>query len=55
MVIRKIHVTYHLEAEKVDREVIDRVHSFHAAKCPVYRSLCGAIDITTEYELDFGF
>jgi uncharacterized OsmC-like protein len=54
IVIRRIHVKYNLEAEKVDREVIDRVHGFHAKKCPVYRSICDSIDITTEYEIDFG-
>jgi uncharacterized OsmC-like protein len=52
IVIRRIHVVYHLQALKADREVIDRVHGFHADKCPVYRSICKAIDITTEYELD---
>jgi uncharacterized OsmC-like protein len=54
MVIRRIHVTYHVQADKADREVVDRVHSFHARKCPVYRTLSSAIAVTTEYEIDFG-
>ncbi len=52
IVIRRIHVTYHLEAGEEHRETIERVHGFHAEKCPVYRSIRSSIDITTEYTLD---
>ncbi len=48
LVIRRIHVTYHLQAEPGSAEVVARVHGMHAGKCPVYRSLAGCIDITTE-------
>ena len=51
IVIRRIHVTYLLKAEEVHRDTVERVHDFHADKCPVYRSICDSIDITTEYEL----
>ena len=51
IVVCRIHVTYLLKAEEVHRDTIERVHDFHADKCPVYRSICGSIDITTEYEL----
>jgi uncharacterized OsmC-like protein len=51
IVIRRIHVTYHLKADEEHRETIERVFGFHARKCPVYRSISAAIDITTEYEL----
>lgn len=51
IVVRRIHVTYLLKAEEEHRDTIERVHNFHADKCPVYRSICGSIDITTEYEL----
>ena len=54
LVIRRIHVTYNVQAVKADREIVDRVHSFHADKCPVYRSIASAIEITTEYRLDLG-
>ena len=54
LVIRRIHVTYDVQAVKADREIVDRVHSFHADKCPVYRSISSAIEITTEYRLDLG-
>lgn len=49
--IRRIHVTYELRAPAEKREVIERVHGFHASKCPVYRSLIAAIDITTELRI----
>ena len=52
IVIRRIHVMYHLKADEAHRETIERVHDFHADKCPVYRSICTSIDITTDYELD---
>jgi uncharacterized OsmC-like protein len=51
LILRRIHVTYKLRAPAGQREVIERVHGFHADYCPVYRSLAPAIDITTELEL----
>jgi uncharacterized OsmC-like protein len=51
-VIKRIHARYRLRAdEEVDRDVVERVHGFHADKCPVARSIGGSIDITTSYEL----
>lgn len=52
MILRRIHVTYKLRAPEDKREVIERVHDVHARFCPVYRSLEGAIAITTELELE---
>jgi len=52
LVIRRIHVTYRLRADEEDRETVERVHEMHAAKCPVYRTLSGCIDVTTEVVLD---
>jgi uncharacterized OsmC-like protein len=51
LVIRRIHVKYHLKAGEEHRETVERVHGFHREKCPVYRSIHTSIDITTEYEL----
>ncbi|MCI0490729.1 MAG: OsmC family protein [Blastocatellia bacterium] len=51
LVIRRIHVVYNIIAPAEERETIERVHNTHANYCPVYRSLCKAIDITTEYRL----
>jgi uncharacterized OsmC-like protein len=51
LVIRRIHVHYKLSDSSVDPEVVDRVHSLHADRCPVARSIRDAIDISTSYEI----
>lgn len=52
LVIRRIHVRYRLQVDPdADRDKIDRVHGFHADKCPVARSIRDAIDISTELEV----
>ena len=52
LVVRRIHVAYHLKAEAEHRSTIERVHSLHADKCPVYRTISGCIDISTELYLE---
>jgi uncharacterized OsmC-like protein len=51
LVIRRIRVVAHLKAEESNRQAAEQVIAYYAMKCPVYRSLYKAIDITTE--LDF--
>jgi uncharacterized OsmC-like protein len=51
LILRRIHVTYQLKAPASARETVERVHAVHAQGCPVYRSLQGAIGITTEVRL----
>lgn len=52
LVIRRIHAAYRLTVDvDADRETIERVHGFHADKCPVARSIRGSIDITTDVEV----
>ena len=48
LVIRRIHVVLRLSAEEAHRETARRVHGFFAERCPVYRTLKPAIEITTE-------
>ena len=48
LVIRRIHVKLHLKADAAHRETAERVLGFYADKCPVYRTLRPAIDITSE-------
>ena len=48
LVIKRIHVTYHLKIKPDQRETADRVLGFHADKCPVARTIQGCVDITTE-------
>ena len=50
--IRRIHTKLKLKAQAEHWETARRVHGFFADKCPVYRSLKAAIDITTELELE---
>ena len=52
LVIKRIHVTYHLKLKPEQRETAERVHGFHADYCPVARSIKGCIDITTELQLE---
>lgn len=51
LVIKRIHAHYRLECGEVDEEVVERVHGFHADRCPVARSIREAIGVTTSYEL----
>jgi uncharacterized OsmC-like protein len=51
-VLRRIHVVFTLkgvEAGKVD--AAERAHGLFKMKCPVYRSIYRAIDVTTELRL----
>jgi uncharacterized OsmC-like protein len=50
LVIKRIHVVYHLTTSADDREKVDRAYGLHSAKCPVYRSLTPGIVITTELD-----
>ena len=51
LVIRRIHVDFTLRAPEDVRPTVERVHGFYADKCPVYRSLYTAIQITSSYVL----
>ncbi len=52
LVIRRIHVNYKLRVPAPDevRDTVARVLEMHVDKCPVARSLKGAIDVTTAVE-----
>ena len=51
LVIRRIHVIYHLKIEPAKRETAERVFGFHAENCPVARTLRGSIAISTALEM----
>jgi uncharacterized OsmC-like protein len=51
LVIRRIHVDFTLRTPESNRETVERVHGFYASKCPVFRSLHTAIQITSSYTL----
>ena len=51
LVIRRIHVEMHLIAPEEKRDAIERVHGFYAMRCPLYRTLHNAIQLTSSYSL----
>lgn len=52
LVIRRIKVVYHLRAPEEARATIERVHGMHHRFCPVYKTLAGCIDVTTEVAIE---
>jgi uncharacterized OsmC-like protein len=52
LVIRRIHVVMHLVAPESAREVIERVHGFYAMRCPLYRTLHNAIQLSSTVTLE---
>ena len=54
LVLRRIHVNYKLSVPDPDevRDTVARVLEMHVDKCPVALSIKGAIEVTTEVELD---
>jgi uncharacterized OsmC-like protein len=51
LVIRRIHVSMRLAAPPESRETVERVHGLYAMRCPLYRTLRGAIALTSSFEL----
>ncbi len=53
LVIRRIHVTYRLRVDgDADRDKIERAFEHHMPRCPIYRSIAPAIDVTTSLEVE---
>jgi uncharacterized OsmC-like protein len=53
LLIQRVHVAFQLKSATPDevRETVDRVHGIYAEKCPVYRSLRPAFEITSSCEV----
>jgi uncharacterized OsmC-like protein len=51
LVIRRIHVAIRLTAPEDVRETVERVHSIYAMRCPLYRTLHNAIQLTSSFEI----
>jgi len=51
LVIRRIHVVLRLVAPEEVRETVERVHGMYAMRCPLYRTLHKAIQLTSSYTL----
>lgn len=52
LIIRRIHVTYHLKLDPEHRATAERVHGFHADYCPVARTIRDCVQITTSLEME---
>ena len=52
LVIKRIKQTFHLTADKSDRETIERVLEVYADSCPVAASVKGSIEISSELDLE---
>jgi uncharacterized OsmC-like protein len=51
LVIRRIHLSMRLKAAEETREKVERVHAVYAMRCPLYRTLHKAIQLTSSFEL----
>jgi uncharacterized OsmC-like protein len=53
LVLRRVHVVFTLKSVSSDKvAAAERAHAVFKPKCPVYRSLHRAIEITTELQLE---
>jgi uncharacterized OsmC-like protein len=51
LVIRRIHVAMRLVAPEQRRETVERVHGVYVMRCPLYRTLHKAIQLTSSCAL----
>jgi len=51
LVIRRIHVAMRLVAPEETKATVERVHGIYAMRCPLYRTLHKAIQLTSSFEL----
>ncbi len=52
LIIRRIHVAMRLVAVEGVHETVERVHGMYAMRCPLYRTLHNAIQLTSSYTLE---
>ena len=51
LVIRRVHVAMRLVAPEASRATVERIHAVYAMRCPLYRTLHEAIQLTSSCEL----
>ena len=51
LVIRRIHVAMRLVAPEQVEQTVERVHGVYAMRCPLYRTLHNAIQLTSSWTL----
>jgi organic hydroperoxide reductase OsmC/OhrA len=52
LIVKRIHVTYHLKIKPEHQETAQRVLGFHADFCPVARTIRGCVEISTSLEME---
>ncbi len=52
LVVKRIHVDYHLKLAPENRDAALRAHELHADSCPVARTLKGCVQITTRLHME---
>jgi uncharacterized OsmC-like protein len=52
LILRRIHVTYHLRLAPDKREAARRAYDRHAEYCPVARTIGSSVAITTSLEME---
>jgi uncharacterized OsmC-like protein len=52
LVIRRIHLAMRLVAPESTRDTVERVHNLYAMRCPLYRTLHNAIQLTSSFTLE---
>lgn len=51
LVIRRIHVAMRIVTRPESRDTVERAHAVYAMRCPLYRTLHTAIQLTSSYEI----
>jgi hypothetical protein len=51
LVIRRVYVAMHLMTAEENRSVVERAHAIYAMRCPLYRTLHKAIQLTSSFDL----
>jgi uncharacterized OsmC-like protein len=51
LVIRRVHVAMRLMASEETRATVERTHGIYAMRCPLYRTLHKAIQLSSSFEL----
>ncbi len=52
LVVKRIHVDYHLKLDPENREAAVRAHELHTDACPIARTLEGCVQITTRLHME---
>jgi uncharacterized OsmC-like protein len=52
LIVRRIHVAYHLRVASNKQEAARRAHERHVAHCPMTRTIGDCVKVTTSLEME---